>query len=155
MRRHYQFGPFTLDAGRRLLAHQGQPVPLPPKVFETLLVLIENHDRVVSKDELMRAVWAGTSVGDNSLSQNIFLLRKALGEGYIETVPKTGYRFTAPVTAVEAAGRRTRLPWRWVICAGVVLAAAAVLSINPGIGRASLSKGTPSSEAFQLYIRAR
>ncbi|MCA1626804.1 MAG: winged helix-turn-helix domain-containing protein, partial [Acidobacteria bacterium] len=98
----YEFGPFRLDAAEQLLLRDGVPVPLTPKVFETLVVLVENSGRVVEKEKLMEQVWPGTFVEEGNLSVTIFMLRKALGEDaverrYIETVPKRGYRFTAPV----------------------------------------------------------
>jgi DNA-binding winged helix-turn-helix (wHTH) protein len=94
----FEFGPFRLDPTRRLLFRQDQVVPLTPKVLHTLLVLVENSGRVVSKDELMKAVWPDTFVEEGNLTQNISTLRKVLGENpgehtYIETVPKQGYRF--------------------------------------------------------------
>ena len=96
----YEFGPFRLDPARRLLFRQDQVIPLTPKVLHTLLVLVENSGRVVSKDELMKAVWPDTFVEEGNLTQNISMLRKVLGENpgehiYIETVPKQGYRFIA------------------------------------------------------------
>jgi DNA-binding winged helix-turn-helix (wHTH) protein/TolB-like protein len=98
----YQFGPFCLDLRQRHLLRAETPVPLTPKLFETLLVLIEQAGAVVTKDELMNRVWPDAIVEERSLSQNIFLLRKALGEDargrhYIETIPKVGYRFLATV----------------------------------------------------------
>ena len=88
----YEFGPFSVDAGKRLLLRNGEPVPLAPKVLETLLVLIENRERVLSKDELLKQVWGDTIVEEGGLTRNISVLRKALGEKpedhqYIVTVP--------------------------------------------------------------------
>jgi eukaryotic-like serine/threonine-protein kinase len=101
-RQLYEFGPFRLDADERLLMRDGRITPLPPKVFDTLLVLVENSGRVVSKDELMQSLWPDTFVEESNLTQNISQLRRALGDGsadaqYIETVPKRGYRFVAGV----------------------------------------------------------
>ena len=97
----YAFGPFYLDTTRRTLMREGVPVPLTPKVFDTLLLLIENNDRVVEKGELMEAIWPDSYVEERNLAQNVFTLRKALGEdNYIETVPKRGYRFAAGVRQV-------------------------------------------------------
>jgi len=84
----------------------GEPVPLTPKAFEILLVLIQNRDRVMEKDEMMRLVWPGTVVEENNLTRNISNLRKALGEGpndhrFIVTVPGRGYQFAGE--ASEAA----------------------------------------------------
>ncbi len=83
----------------------GRTTPLPPKVFDTLLALVENNGRVMSKDELMRSLWPDTFVEESNLTQNISQLRRALGDGtagaqYIETIPKRGYRFIASVHPV-------------------------------------------------------
>jgi DNA-binding winged helix-turn-helix (wHTH) protein/Tfp pilus assembly protein PilF len=98
----YEFGPFLLDASKRLLLRNGEPVPLAPKVLETLLALIENRDRVLTKDELLKQVWGDTIVEEGGLTRNVSVLRKTLGEKpddhqYIVTVPARGYRFVAEV----------------------------------------------------------
>src|SRR5215470_18246401 len=102
----YEFGEFQLDLVRQLLWHHGEPLVLAPKVFETLLVLVQNSGRTLGKEELIQALWPGTFVEEANLSQNIFLLRKALGDdrnghSFIHTVPRRGYRFIAPVTEIE------------------------------------------------------
>lgn len=102
----YDFGPFHLDAARRLLLREGIPVSLTAKAFDTLLVLIENRDRVLDKDELLKSVWPDTFVGEATLSQNIFKIRQALGQDtdghpYIVTIPKRGYRFVGKVSRLE------------------------------------------------------
>src|SRR5262249_42362433 len=104
-RQLYEFGPFRLDVDERLLMRDGRMTPLPPKVFDTLLVLVENSGRVVSKDELMQSLWPDTFVEESNLTQNISQLRRALGDGaadaqYIETIPKRGYRFVAGVQSL-------------------------------------------------------
>ncbi len=109
-RQLYEFGAFRLDPAQHLLLRERDMVPLTPKLFETLLALVENTGLVVTKDELMSRVWPDTIVEERSLSQNIFLLRKALGEDskghvYIETIPKVGYRFLPSVTQAEDQGR--------------------------------------------------
>ena len=96
-----------MDAHKKLLWRDGEPVALAPKVLETLLVLIELRDRVVTKDELLERVWDGAAVEEGGLTRNISILRKALGEKpddhtYIVTVPGKGYRFVADVR--ESAG---------------------------------------------------
>src|SRR3954447_1771200 len=101
-RRFYAFGDFRLDAGERVLLGGRGVVPLTPKAFDTLLVLVENSGHVLGKEELMRKVWPDSFVEENNLAQNISMLRKALGEDaggqkYIETVPKRGYRFSSEV----------------------------------------------------------
>lgn len=101
----YEFGPYRLDALERLLLRDGQPVPLTPKVFDTLLALVERSGHVLEKNVLMKLLWPDSFVEDCSLTQNISLLRKALGENgenhFIETVPKCGYRFIAPVRVIN------------------------------------------------------
>ena len=76
----YEFGLFRIDMERYLLLRDNQPIPLSPKVFETLLFLVENRGRVGKKDEIINSVWPDTFVEEGNLAQNIFLLRKALGE---------------------------------------------------------------------------
>ena len=96
--RVYSFGAFRVDAGERLLFKGNREIPLTPKVFETLLALIENSSHVLTKKELMQKVWPDSFVEENNLAQNISLLRKALGESFIQTIPKRGYRFVADVS---------------------------------------------------------
>lgn len=103
----YAFGPFHLDARERRLSRGTDVIPLRLKVFDTLLVLVENAGRLVTKQELLDTVWPGTAVEENNLNHNVSVLRKALGERatgqqYIETVPRVGYRFAAPVEAITA-----------------------------------------------------
>jgi TolB-like protein/DNA-binding winged helix-turn-helix (wHTH) protein len=98
----YIFGPFRLDPVRRTLLRDGVPVKLGARLFGTLLYLVENHGRLVQRDELLQAVWQGRSVEDCNLGQAIFGLRKELqagktSENYIVTVAGRGYRFAAPV----------------------------------------------------------
>src|SRR5262245_29251872 len=102
----YEFGPFRLDVAEHLLLRDGEAVPLPPKAFDLLLVLIEHHGHLLEKDELLKAVWPGIFVEEVNLSNNVSLIRKALGEGengqrFIETVPKRGYRFVGQVREME------------------------------------------------------
>jgi DNA-binding winged helix-turn-helix (wHTH) protein/tetratricopeptide (TPR) repeat protein len=101
----YEFGPYRIDPAERLFFREAKPVPLPPKVFETLLILVNHSERVVLKDDLMKSLWPETFVEEANLSQNIFILRKALGESaqdprYIVTVPGRGYRFAQKVSQV-------------------------------------------------------
>jgi Tol biopolymer transport system component/DNA-binding winged helix-turn-helix (wHTH) protein len=103
---YYEFGPFRLDAAQRLLLREGQPVQLPPKALDVLLVLVENRGQVLSRDELMRRVWPETFVEEGNLGQNIFLIRKVLGSGedgkdYIRTLPKRGYCFSPEVNELR------------------------------------------------------
>lgn len=104
-RQTYGFGPFRLDPEKELLLRDDEAVPLPPKAFQVLLVLIRRNREVVTKDELLKAVWPDTFVEETNLSHNIFVLRKALGEipqdhQYIVTVPGRGYRFAEDVQLV-------------------------------------------------------
>jgi DNA-binding winged helix-turn-helix (wHTH) protein/pimeloyl-ACP methyl ester carboxylesterase len=107
--RTYTFGPFALDTREGTLLREGRPVPLTPKAFETLVALVERSGHCIGKEELMRRVWPDSFVEENNLSQNISQLRRALqsdaadGAQYIETIPRRGYRFKAPVVLVEDA----------------------------------------------------
>src|SRR5436309_5362643 len=101
---HFTFGPFCLVAAERLLLKEGKPVALTPKVFDTLVVLVERHGTLVSKGDLLKAVWQDAFVEEGSLCNAVFALRKALGDrSYIETVPKKGYRFVSAVTVYEGS----------------------------------------------------
>jgi len=109
--KQYEFGSFRLDLAERRLLREGEPVPLPPKVFELLHVLVRRSGQILGKEELLREVWPGVVVEENNLSVNISALRKALGEGphehpYIETLPRRGYRFIAPVREVTDQDRK-------------------------------------------------
>ena len=102
----YEFGEWLLDPAEHLLLRNRECVPLGPKVFETLLVLVENAGHLVPKDEFMKRVWADTFVEDAALTQNISQLRRVLSKGdcaVIETVPKRGYRLLLPVRVVAEA----------------------------------------------------
>ena len=104
----YRFGPFHLDARERRLSRGTDVIPLRLKVFDTLLVLVENAGRLVTKQELLDTVWPETSVEENNLNHNVSVLRRALGDQatgqqFIETVPRVGYRFVAPIEPIAAA----------------------------------------------------
>jgi DNA-binding winged helix-turn-helix (wHTH) protein/tetratricopeptide (TPR) repeat protein len=104
--RAYRFGPFQLDVAERRLSRGSEVIPLRLKVFDTLRVLVENAGRLVTKQELLDAIWPETTVEENNLNHNVSVLRKALGEKatgqqYIETVPRVGYRFVAAVEIAE------------------------------------------------------
>ena len=99
----YEFGEFQIDTGKRPLRRlDGTPVPLTPRVFETLLYMVEHHDAVLDKERIMEAVWPDSIVEENNLAQAISKLRQVFGEtpgshSYIVTVPGRGYRFVAEV----------------------------------------------------------
>src|SRR6266496_6629682 len=106
VKRFYEFGPFCLDPAEQTLLREGRPIPLRPKVFDILLILIENHGHLVDKEQLMSSVWTEKFVEEGNINKNISMLRQALGEGdsgykFIETVPKRGYRFVADVRQVN------------------------------------------------------
>lgn len=93
----YRFGIFSLDAAELCLWREDEPIQLTPKQFDLLFYFVENAGRVAKKSELLDAVWADTFVEESTLARNISWLRSILGESFIETVPKVGYRFTADV----------------------------------------------------------
>jgi Tol biopolymer transport system component/DNA-binding winged helix-turn-helix (wHTH) protein len=102
----YEFGPFRLDLANRLLFRGAEQVPLKKKAVDLLLLLVEHQGQVLTKDELMQELWPDTFVEESNLSQHIYLIRRALGEGpdnpeYIATIPGRGYRFVADVTKIE------------------------------------------------------
>jgi Tol biopolymer transport system component/DNA-binding winged helix-turn-helix (wHTH) protein len=101
----YRFGEFTLDTDQRILLREGKPLSLAPKVFDTLLILVESSGRIVGKEELMNRLWPDTFVEEANLAFNIQQLRKTLGDNarkpdYIETISRRGYRFIANVEEV-------------------------------------------------------
>src|SRR5437879_4649361 len=101
----YRFGEFTVDGDQKVLLRNDSPLPLAPKVFDTLLILVDNGGRIVEKEELMRRLWPDTFVEESNLTFNIQQLRKALGDNarhprFIETVARRGYRFIAGVEEV-------------------------------------------------------
>jgi DNA-binding winged helix-turn-helix (wHTH) protein/TolB-like protein/Tfp pilus assembly protein PilF len=146
--RSYEFGRFRLNTAERVLLREGELVSLTPKVFDILLTLVQNSGKVVSKEDLMKRVWPDTFVEEGNLTQNISLLRKALGETpggvqFIETVPRRGYRFVAvtsepsnhipkvsaeipalevPAAVVAAPPARSRRTPAFVLAAGLVIA---------------------------------
>ena len=140
----YEFGLFRVDPEKELLLRGTETVPLTPKTFQVLLVLVRHSNEVVTKDDLMKMVWPDTFVEEANLSRNIFLLRKALGETpqdhqYIVTVPGRGYRFAEEVqlvpeelNIVAASHSRVQVqvkettPWGWITVAVIVVVAVAV-----------------------------
>ncbi len=154
----FQFDEYVLDAERLRLTRAGEVIPTHPKVAETLLALLEQRGEVVSKEDLMNRLWPDTFVEEANLKQNIYVLRRALGDDkgeprYIATIPKRGYRFLAemhrleaeaattngtaiqpaPVAAAPAINQQRR--W-WCVAAGLVIIAALVAAL-------SFSRGKP------------
>jgi DNA-binding winged helix-turn-helix (wHTH) protein/tetratricopeptide (TPR) repeat protein len=138
----YEFGPFRVDPARETLLRSGVAVPLTPKTFQILLVLVRHGKEIVTKDDLMKTVWPDTFVEEANLSRNIFMLRKALGETaqdhrYIVTVPGRGYRLAENVRLLPdqefeiAAATHFRVqidvketrPWKWIALAAVIVLA--------------------------------
>ncbi|HXD29948.1 MAG TPA: alpha/beta fold hydrolase [Pyrinomonadaceae bacterium] len=144
----YEFGPFRLDKVEQFLLRGNEVVPLTPKLYEILLVLVQNSGRLQPKDELMKSVWPDSHVEEGNLTRNISTLRKLLGEGsddskYIETVPKRGYRFVADVKHLAGDEGNLIAPQREHIRGRVVIeetieddelaATPAVAQLNPAI----------------------
>jgi TolB-like protein/DNA-binding winged helix-turn-helix (wHTH) protein len=174
----YEFGQFRIDSVERLLLRGDETIPLTPKAIDTLLMLVANSGRVVEKDELMKSVWPDTFVEEGALARNVSALRKALSDDiedfrYIETIPKRGYRFVAPVKDLsapipvqpddEAPGKRQRIiRWAAWLIPAVVLILAAVLaypwftrrfSSSPRIASlAVLPLDNPSNDPAQEYF---
>ena len=165
----YEFGPFSLDAGKRLLLRSGEPVPVTPKVMELLLALIEHRDRVLTKDELLKQVWGDTIVEEGGLTRNVSVLRKTLGEKpddhqYIVTVPARGYRFVAevrerrqqqnstvaqPQPLPNRDGPRWGLSARgWLVLGGVAALVAATVTY------ATFPRATPAAQSAVLAAPA-
>ncbi len=145
----FQFGRFRLDTAECLLLRDGQPVPLEPQVYRTLLALVENSHHLSRKEWLMEQVWSDIHVEEGGLTRNISVLRKVLGEGYIETVPKRGYRFVGPeagaperagaeIPAVAGgglSGRDSRRRGWWAAAGTVAVLAVAIVATLSGAFR--------------------
>ena len=124
----FEFGPFVLDSAKRALLRNGEPQALTPKSFDLLLLLVEYRERVVSKDELLQSLWPDAFIEESNLTQQIFLVRRALngepeGPEYIATIPRRGYRFVGGISERQeeittgdapAPTLRTRIPRFWV-----------------------------------------
>jgi DNA-binding winged helix-turn-helix (wHTH) protein/Tfp pilus assembly protein PilF len=162
----YEFGPFRVDAEKEILLRAGEPVPLTPKTFQILLVLVRHSKEVVTKDDLMQTVWPDTFVEEANLSRNIFMLRKALGESpqdhrYILTVPGRGYRLAESVHLVPehefsiVAANHTKVQvqveetkhWRWIPVAVILL-----FAVAGGILRFFLHRATVLSEKDTVVL---
>ncbi|PZR57085.1 MAG: hypothetical protein DLM50_06700 [Candidatus Meridianibacter frigidus] len=161
------FGPYELDAQRLLLLRQGQPVPLGPKVVETLLALIERAGALLTKDELLERIWPEGFVEEANLAQNIYVLRKTLREHWnekaIETIPRRGYRFVAHVTEraptsvsrQRNAGAPATATWRFSLL-GVAAVAVLLLGITMASGRSERAgDNSLSRDGQQAYALGR
>src|SRR5215813_1717999 len=146
----YEFGPFRLDPSHEELVEGTRKVPLTPKAYQTLLVLVENRGCTLSKDELLQKVWPDAFVEEATLAQNIFTLRKQLRDDretaqYIDTVPKKGYRFVAEVREVQTSSPPVepppRMPRRKLAYAAVVAVVLATI-----VGGWYWSRREPPSE---------
>jgi TolB-like protein/DNA-binding winged helix-turn-helix (wHTH) protein/Tfp pilus assembly protein PilF len=142
----FDFGPYRVDVAKGVLLRDGEPVPLPPKAFETLLRLLQETGQVVTKAELMAAVWPDTFVEENNLNQCVSIVRRVLGDSpagtpRVETIPRRGYRFVGPVIERDSergwpggaaggtgppepgAASTPRRRWRTLFAAAFILAA--------------------------------
>jgi TolB-like protein/DNA-binding winged helix-turn-helix (wHTH) protein/Tfp pilus assembly protein PilF len=167
----YEFGDFTLLPSEKRLMSAGKAVPLAPKVFDTLVLLVENQGRLIQKDELFKTLWPETVVEEVAVAHNISQLRKALGDpvekpGFIETVPKRGYRFigavktqrepiprpaTAPAGGVTPSAVQHVPPSR----AAILGALAAALALAAGVAAyLSLPRGGQKNAAVPPAIHS-
>ena len=144
---HFVFNEFALDTEQKVLWMNGNIVPLSPKAFDTLRLLVEGEGRIVTKQEFMEALWPDSFVEDSNLTQNIFVLRKVLGSSpdgrpYIETIPKRGYRFVGTLRREEAfsASRRAE--------AAEAPGAAPEPSVETEIGPEPVSGSLPEIESL-------
>jgi TolB-like protein len=142
-RRVYEFQGFRLEPAERLLVRDGKPVAVTPKVFDALVLLVENAGRLITKEEFMKEIWAQAFVEDSTLAQSISQLRKALGDSeVIDTVPKKGYRFRGAVRTVDSP----------VIARPEVIPSIAVLPFQP-LARNNRDKSLEMGMADTLIAR--
>jgi DNA-binding winged helix-turn-helix (wHTH) protein len=159
----YVFGPYRLDAHERQLLRDGASVRLPPKAFDMLVALVARAGSLATKEELLSEVWPGTFVEEANLSFTISVVRKALGEHerYIETVPKSGYRFIAPVSVLSAVvgaepsppgsiGAQTAKHWNWRRVG--VLIGAGLLAISAW--QSNFTRRPITTEVADTYFQA-
>jgi len=153
----YQFGAYRARNDSLILLYQGVMLPLAPKVVKTLIALLDNAGRIVSKEELLQLIWDDSIVEEANLSQNIYSLRRVFdatsGDQFIETLPRRGYRFTASVSQrhiVETKAKPARGLW---LFAGVVAAVvcSVVIARWAITGKAPASSNDLSLAAEQQY----
>ncbi|MCX6625357.1 MAG: winged helix-turn-helix domain-containing protein, partial [Acidobacteria bacterium] len=158
-----RFGAVEIDPAERVVRRAGSPVALRPKVFDLLLCLIENRPRAVSKQELLRQIWPGVNVSENSLAQCVIELRRALGDDarepkFIRNLPKVGYQFIAELAEEQpAAPSPQRFRPRVAAMVALALLTAALLARNPWTRRTGAARENPdttSLEARHLYSKA-
>ena len=164
------FGAFLLNLDRRALTYSGRPVPLTPKAFEVLrvLVLAGCKNKVVARNELVDSVWGETIVEESNLTQTIFLLRQALrhfdATDYIETVPRQGYLFRSDVRVIpdsspEATAQVIKLGWPaphlWAVIAVSAIVVSSLAAILIWRKAAAPKPDTQDREAYNLYLRGR
>jgi len=155
----YEFPPFRLELARRRLLRDVEPIQLTPKAFDTLVVLLRNRERVVEKDEALRMIWPDAHVEESSLAQNVFALRKALGDSpdgsrFIATIPRRGYRFVAEVRETIGGPRAADRPGEppvtqprgWM---GTVLLVIAIAALVAGAYVAGSRSATAPDPSFQ------
>jgi DNA-binding winged helix-turn-helix (wHTH) protein len=156
----YEFGPFCVDLAERALTRGQQAIPLTPKAFDTLVVLLRNSGHVVEKDVLLKAVWPDTIVEEGVLAVNIAAIRKALSDGeegrsYIETVPRRGYRFVGNVHTLGRTPKgelhKSQQPKKSWIHLGVP-AVALIAFVVAGFGWYLLSWSRPSPLTLPLPL---
>src|ERR1700722_11252932 len=147
----YEFGPFRLEPAERRLLRGSEVLVLTPKAFDTLVLLVRNSGHLLEKEELMRLLWPDTVVEEGSLSNHIFLLRKALGEDpqYIETVPKRGYRFVGALRPQNPPGGHSEIAN--AVPTGQRLSPALVAAIPASVRRTWRTLATIAAVALALF----
>ncbi|MGH9219858.1 MAG: winged helix-turn-helix domain-containing protein [Vicinamibacterales bacterium] len=153
----FAFGPFVLDVSEQTLLRDGRVVPLTPKLFDVLRVLVEHDGRLVDKETFIAEVWGGGFVEEGALTRSVSMVRKALGDTlsdpvYIETVPKRGYRFIAPVTtqpALERSPGEKRIAWLSLAFLTVVVLAILALMAR-GADQRPLANSRPAPAHRQI-----
>jgi len=161
----YEFGPFELDADRLLLSQRGVPIAVGPKVVETLLALVEHPGEVFAKTALIERIWPEGYVDEANLAQNVYVLRKILRDRWnveaIETIPRRGYRFVAPVCRRDDVARSepapapapvpSQRPRFAAFAAALVVAIIGLFALTMALSRGNSRPPTLSMEGARLY----